>query len=135
LIQHFIRKHGEGDVLAIAPDATTALAAYNWPGNVRELENCIERLVVLSHHGQVEPEDLPLSIRDGSALLPSAASSPSGGAALLPQALAGIEKAQIMDALRKSGGVQLRAAKLLGYTTRQLGYKIRKFGIDPHGPA
>jgi len=137
LIEHFLGRFNEenGKQARLSPGVLDLLRAYAWPGNVRELENCIERLVVLSHQGAVEPEDLPLSIREGAGLLPPSAASSSSGSALLPQALAGIEKAQILDALRKSGGVQLRAAKLLGYTTRQLGYKIRKYGIDPHGPA
>jgi Nif-specific regulatory protein len=137
LIEHFLARFNDenGKQARLSPAVLERLRAYSWPGNVRELENCIERLVVLSRGDMVEPEDLPLSIREGGALLASPSAVPAGGTALLPQALADIEKAQILDALRKSGGVQLRAAKLLGYTTRQLGYKIRKYGIEPHGLA
>jgi transcriptional regulator with GAF, ATPase, and Fis domain len=37
----------------------------------------------------------------------------------------------IEEALARAGGVQSRAALLLGLTSRQIGYKIRKHGIDP----
>lgn len=35
----------------------------------------------------------------------------------------------IADALERCGGVQSRAALLLGITPRQIGYKMRKYGI------
>jgi Nif-specific regulatory protein len=41
------------------------------------------------------------------------------------------ERELIVDALKKCGGQQRRAAKELGLTERILGYKIKNFGILP----
>jgi Nif-specific regulatory protein len=49
----------------------------------------------------------------------------------LPEKVVSIERAQIIQALEKCGWVQTRAAKLLGLTPRQMGYRIIKYGILP----
>jgi transcriptional regulator with GAF, ATPase, and Fis domain len=41
-----------------------------------------------------------------------------------------IEKGMIIQALRKTGGVQARAAELLGLTQRSMWHKIKKHNID-----
>jgi Nif-specific regulatory protein len=48
-----------------------------------------------------------------------------------PSAIEAAERRMIEEALARAGGVQSRAALLLGLTSRQIGYKIRKHGIDP----
>jgi Nif-specific regulatory protein len=35
----------------------------------------------------------------------------------------------VLAALERSGWVQAKAARLLGMTVRQLGYRVRKYGI------
>ena len=42
-----------------------------------------------------------------------------------------LELRQIIQALKDAGGVQQRASRILGITPRQLGYRIRKYNIDP----
>ena len=63
LAQHFATRCAEM-MAAPAPtfseDAKAALIRYRWPGNVRELKNVVERAVVLSHHGVLEPGDFQL---------------------------------------------------------------------------
>jgi Nif-specific regulatory protein len=45
-----------------------------------------------------------------------------------------IEKSSILDALEKSGWVQAKAARMIGLTPRQIGYKMKKYGLsDPLG--
>jgi Nif-specific regulatory protein len=41
-----------------------------------------------------------------------------------------LERDRILRTLREHGGVQTRAAKALGLTVRQLGYKLKKYGIS-----
>ncbi len=69
LVDAFIRgtaaEHDRPPV-TIAPEAMRLLLEYDWPGNVRELRNLIESMVVLSPGRIVRPQDLPLSVRDGS---------------------------------------------------------------------
>ncbi len=127
LVDHFLAKYNEENAksVKITPEVLDALTGYDWPGNVRELENSIERLVVMSAKKVIALADLPLNIRDGS--LKAARAIPARDA--LPAAIADIEKAQILDALKKTAWVQARAARLLGLTPRQIGYKIKRYGI------
>ncbi len=131
LVDYFLAKYNEENAksLKITPEVLDALTGYDWPGNVRELENTIERLVVMSAKKVIALADLPLNIRDGS--LKAARAIPARDA--LPAAIADIEKAQILDALKKTGWVQARAARLLGLTPRQIGYKIKRYGIAEAG--
>ena len=127
LVDHFLAKYNNENAksVKITPEVLDALIGYDWPGNVRELENTIERLVVMSAKKVIALADLPLNIRDGS--LKAARAIRTRDA--LPAAIADIEKAQILDALKKTGWVQARAARLLGLTPRQIGYKIKRYGI------
>jgi Nif-specific regulatory protein len=40
-----------------------------------------------------------------------------------------MEKEEVEGALRRHGWVQARAARELGLTQRQMGYRIKKYGI------
>ena len=41
-----------------------------------------------------------------------------------------MEKSEIIAALRRNQWIQLRAAKDLGITPRQMGYRVIKFGLE-----
>ena len=127
LVDYFLRKYNEENAKAvrITPEVLDALMDYDWPGNVRELENTIERLVVMSARKSTGLSDLPLNIRDHRLRAARAVQAKDA----LPAAIADIEKAKILDALRKTGWVQAKAARLLGLTPRQIGYKIKRYGI------
>ena len=51
------------DVAGVSPQALAMMMTYHWPGNVRELENVIERAVILSESGLIEPGHLPPSLQ------------------------------------------------------------------------
>ena len=53
------------------PQAMDLLLQYRWPGNVRQLENAVERAVLTSLNGSIQPENLPTEI-----LTPPAATTP-----------------------------------------------------------
>jgi Nif-specific regulatory protein len=44
--------------------------------------------------------------------------------------LKGLEREELHRALENSGWVIARAAKLLGWTPRQVGYKMRKYALE-----
>jgi Nif-specific regulatory protein len=133
LVGHFLARFNTENRkgLKISSAAMDVIVEYEWPGNVRELENCVERMVVMARRDVIAPEDVPLR---GNLYRPApppmlALSEPS--ALTLPKAVADIERERLVDALRRSGGVQTRAAALLGITPRQLGYKLKKYHIVP----
>jgi Nif-specific regulatory protein len=40
------------------------------------------------------------------------------------------ERARLLDAMEKTGWVQAKAARMMGLTPRQIGYALRKHGIE-----
>jgi len=44
-----------------------------------------------------------------------------------------LERKEVEAALRRHGWVQVRAARDLGLTQRQIGYRIKKYGLRPPG--
>lgn len=125
LIEYFLKKFNKENNRAVVLDnnALQVLLNYDWPGNVRELENTIERLVVMSRSDKITASDLPIPL--GIKRIKSQAESTS-----LTSDIEDIEKINILNALEKTGWVQAKAARLLGITPRQIGYKIKKYGIE-----
>jgi len=106
------------------------LARYEWPGNVRELENCIERMVVMSASDTIHLEDAAqMTYFLFPALQEQTKVSVKPSRESLSKSLEQIEQEQIIHALEKCGWVQARAARLLGMTSRQIAYKMKKYKI------
>ena len=117
---------------------------YRWPGNVRELENAVERMVILNDSGVLGLEDLPEHIRasrgeagpslppqDGAAGANRLASDPWTDSGISLNAVLGdLERALILQALEKAGGVKNKAAILLGLNRTTLLEKIKKMGLS-----
>ena len=121
LVRHFLDKLHSSKT--IDRTGMELLQNYLWPGNIRELENLIERLHVIAPQDEIPT---PLIAR----YLTSANSASASYENLpLEQALFAFEKNLIQDALKRSGGVKNRAAKLLGIGTSALYYKLEKFGL------
>jgi Nif-specific regulatory protein len=133
LVVHFLHRFSieYGKELRISPATLSYLEHYPWPGNVRELENCIERLVVQARTEIIVPEDLPVQFRvPSSTNILSTSATPTFPTGTLSKTIEEIEKEQITAALTKCGRVQARAARSLGITPRQLGYKVKKYNIS-----
>jgi Nif-specific regulatory protein len=140
LIEHFLAKYNRENnrKVRITGRVLQAMLNYDWPGNVRELENCVERMVIMTRRRLLLPEDLPLPIETPAAGRAEARSRPMGPRRRAPDDVAvaasvtnlrDLERAQVIRALTQTNGVQVRAAALLGITARQLGYRLRRYGI------
>jgi len=106
-------------------ETLAVLESHPWPGNIRELRNVIERMAVLhGHEEQFTVTTLPRELH-GTTASPNF-SQPVVG---LETAVDELEKSLLMNALRTCGGVQTRAAAMLGITRRVLKYKMDKFGL------
>jgi transcriptional regulator with GAF, ATPase, and Fis domain len=116
----------------IAADTMAELMAYHWPGNVRELRNVVERALILSPEQELLSLDLsPVQGRPAASVSPAAA----GDDLNLRSAIGRTERSVVLEAVRRSAGVRKEAARLLGIDQRNLGYYLRKHGIDPDAPA
>jgi len=135
LATHFLRIYAEENerkVEGLSPAAMDALCAYGWPGNVRELENAIERAVVLSREAVIELETLPPGLRSGDSKPVPHRLVPESGLDFRA-AVADYQRHLIREALARAGGVQRRAARLLGLSPTTLNEMIHRFEItdDP----
>jgi Nif-specific regulatory protein len=131
LAEFFLKKYNKENQrsISISPEVLNVFMNYEWPGNVREIENTIERMVVMSAGKVITMSDLPLNMKDQSIRSRYAAQIKDA----LPSAIEDIEKTRILDVLQRTGWVQAKAARLLGITPRQIGYKIAKYNIQPAG--
>lgn len=124
LITYFLRRFNERfrrDVKGIAPDAITALTAYDFPGNVRELENLLERAYALGARDEIERANLPeLAARSDAPVVTVDEPIPT-----LDQA----ERDLIARALARFRNDKELAARALGLTVRTLYRRIKKFGL------
>ena len=124
LITYFLRRFNERfrrDVKGIAPDAITALTAYDFPGNVRELENLLERAYALGARDEIERANLPeLAARSDALMVTVDEPIPT-----LDQA----ERDLIARALARFRNDKEQAARALGLTVRTLYRRIKKFGL------
>ncbi len=129
LMDHFLRLFAEKNRKAIrgfTQQARELLLRYDYPGNVRELENIVERAVVLTRDDVIGRSDLPLSAH--------ALEETESGEKSMPAAVEGVERRMIREALVQAGGVQTRAAEMLGISERALRYKLKKYGLRGEDP-
>lgn len=131
LANFFLRRFGAENGkphLTLSPRALDVLTAYHWPGNVRQLENVIERAVVLSQDSVIEPDLFPAEVLQ-PAQDSTQVSLPSEGVDLR-EAVNRYTKALIEASLARCGGVQRKAARLLGLRPSTLNEMIRRLGIN-----
>jgi two-component system response regulator PilR (NtrC family) len=135
LAEHFVARFASQmgkSLTGISGAALTCLKAYSWPGNIRELENAMERAVALERTPSILVDSLPETVR--------AAQSSQGGPAAstddfpqegfdLEQHVQHIEREYIAEALRRAGGVKVKAAELLGMSFRSFRYYMKKYDL------
>jgi Nif-specific regulatory protein len=113
----------------VSGEAMENFMEYRWPGNVRELANVLERLIIMCEGDEIGPGDLPYGIKHNAGQ-PAGEVSPGPDAESLKSEVLNLERDRIVRALKESDYVQSRAARLLGITPRQLGYRIKKYRIE-----
>ncbi len=111
------------------PAALAALTAHSWPGNVRELENSIERAVLLTQEGPVQPTALPEALRSPAPRPLPVPSAPALDGLSLRDALRAVERELIREALLENDGSRNATAAQLGINRTTLFNKMTKFGL------
>jgi two-component system response regulator PilR (NtrC family) len=131
LANHFLAKYAEQmgkRLTGIAGETMSCLQAYHWPGNVRELENVIERAAALEPTPMVLSGSLPASVLENAPPVRPSAVIPESGFDL-EEHVQQVEREFIAQALRKTGGVQVKAADLLGMSFRSFRYYMKKYNL------
>lgn len=143
LAQAFAKRYAADNKIdppPLTPDLTALLTAHDWPGNVRELENYVERLVLLSRGGPLDPQTLPPPGR--AVRLRKTAKSGGDDVAGLIQRLVevgidrlppgelkaglvdAVERAMIEQVMRRCHNVGVKAAKMIGINRNTLHTKL-----------
>lgn len=116
---------------SIHDDALRALMLYDWPGNVRELENAIEHGATMVTGGEIQLGDLPKSLQHRALAMLREANDVerSSGVAAVEEIvpLAVKERQAIYDAIQRTNGDKLQAAKLLGIGKTTLYRKLKEY--------
>jgi two-component system response regulator PilR (NtrC family) len=137
IAEHFMGKYSEQmekEITGISHEAMDLLVHHDWPGNIRELENVMERAVALEATPVILPDSLPANVRGDSPRAASSASSapvegfPEAGFDLEAH-VKEIERGYISEALKRAGGVQVKAAELLGMSFRSFRYYVKKYNL------
>jgi len=131
-VAEFSESMGKG-VRGISEEAMRLLRGYGWPGNARELRNVIERAVILGEGEEIEPRHLPAEIVERQRiprLVPSLEVSLDEEGIDLKRTVAEFEKRMMEEALRKTGGNQSQAARLLGISRDILRYSLQKYDLS-----
>ncbi len=134
LARHFLEKYSARysmHVEGLAPQAMSALVAYDWPGNVRELENIIERLVVLYRGaGPIQAADLPAEVLSSvNARHDMPPDAPLPESRDYKSALQAFERAYISEVLMKTCWNRTLAARIMGVHRNTLLMKMKSLGI------
>jgi DNA-binding NtrC family response regulator len=133
LVDHFIAKYArENDrhVKGLSPEALAILVDHPWRGNVRELENVIERAVVLARDPVLGVELLPETVQRASLRTPDVRDLMVDSTFSFYETMERFEREIITESLRRTNGVQRRAASLLGLKATTLNEKIKRLKID-----
>ncbi len=138
LAEHFVTRFAAElgkPVQGLAAESLSLLVQYHWPGNIRELENAMERAVALERTPVILPPSLPTAVRaaGGGQAAPTddvleADTLPDSGFDL-ERHVREIERQYITEALRRTDGVKVKAAELLGMSFRSFRYYAKKYGL------
>jgi DNA-binding NtrC family response regulator len=115
-------------------EALQKITSYPFPGNIRELRNLLERAHILGQREEIAADDLPvyanidavpsiqkMEMRDWLRTLPTSVD--------LRELLTAFERGLLERAMEQANGVQAEAARMLGLSRSDMGYKVTKFAM------
>jgi two-component system, NtrC family, response regulator AtoC len=137
LARHFLERAcatADRPVPELSPATLAALGRHRWPGNVRELKNEIEYAVATAAEPVLEPWHLSERIAATPAspsIAPRAPHAPEGETRFRPinDELRDLERRRMREALVAAGGVQKKAAELIGMPLRTFTMKYKQYGL------
>ena len=117
-----VRMKSGKDIQGISEEAMKKLVDYHWPGNVRELKSAFEYAFVSCQDSIIQSHHLPPNILWGQKDQKRPTSIPVNHDE--------IKKRQLLEALKKAGGNQSDAARILGVSRVTVWNRMKKFNIN-----
>jgi signal transduction histidine kinase len=118
----------------LSQDALDRISQYAFQGNIRELRNLLERAHILSRGEEIGASDLPIEI--GKSATPERAMGIREWIETLPatvdlrELITLFERGLLERAMEQANGVQAEAARMLGLSRSDMGYKVAKYAIS-----
>ncbi len=137
LANHFLKKYAQAmgrGIHRIHRESFDLMKGYDWPGNVRQLENTIERAVAMETGDELHV-DIMSELPKARAAAAAAGVGGSPGISIpsdgldMERYVADIERSLLQSALRRSNGVQTRAAGLLNLSYRSFRHLMKKYDL------
>lgn len=127
----------------LCEDALEVLEQYSWPGNVRQLQEVLELLVLTVDGAAIDAAGLPAALQVHQTVPlpprgPAWATALTDAAPILPEQDDGrdfrtrvreFEERLILEGLRRTGGNQRAASRLLRIPLRTLAHKLKEFEL------
>jgi DNA-binding NtrC family response regulator len=117
LVAHFLGPNWD-----IEDEALQLIKQYHWPGNVRQLINAIERSKIMADDAVVRVRDLPREVVQNR-------TDNTESIRCRIDDLSYIEKAKVIEVLKRERGNKTRAAYALGIDRRKLYRLIDKYDV------
>ena len=115
----------------LSASALGYVRGHPWPGNVRQLYNTLAQAAVLTDGDVIDRRDVDEAVAEvpGGAVA-DLLGLPLGGNFSLDRHLEEIQRHYLRRAMEEAGGVQRRAAELLGYRNYQtLAAQLERLGV------
>ena len=106
----------------IDDEAMQLLERYHWPGNIRQLMNALDRAEIMADGTMIHKHDLPHEIDRAS-------TTDLHNLKIVGDDLATIQRAHIIEVLRRENGNKAGAARALGINRRSLYRLLEKYDI------
>jgi DNA-binding NtrC family response regulator len=131
LIDYFIAKYNrmlDMSITGITQQAINRLMLYEWPGNIRDLENAVQSAMILSQHGVIDADQLPMRIK-GYPQSIEAELLEETEPNIIKKTNSAMEKKLIEDTLKRYDYNRTLTAEALHVSRKTLFNKMRKHGL------
>lgn len=124
--------------LTLSEATLVQVCSYSFPENIRELRNAMRFAATIADGSTIHPWHLPKSISShgysgvtaqAPEASPHAAPSPAEQFRNLADEIRALERTRMVEALKATGGVHVRAAALIGMPIRTFTLKLKQYQI------
>lgn len=123
MIERYNNEFGK-KVIGISSEVYNIFIKHAWPGNVREMENVLERAFIVIEDQIIQPHHLPVYLKKITQTQIKISDRIS-----LKMILEDTERNALIQALQRTGGNKVKAARMLGISRAGLYQKLEKYKL------